>query len=73
MPGLWVQEDEKKPTPKKKPTKKKPKQKHPPKKITKALKTFWHLREAAHEGKQVLSFWANTKASLMYAKEQGYI
>ena len=42
-------------------------------KIMKAIKTFWHLREAAHERKQVLPFWANAKASLMYAKEQGYI
>lgn len=43
------------------------------KKITKAIKTFWHLKKAAHERKRVLPFWANAKASVTHAKEQGYI
>lgn len=46
---------------------------HEDEKITKAIKTFWHLREAACERKQVLPFRANAKAALMYAKEQSYI
>lgn len=42
-------------------------------KIAEAIKTFWHLREAACERMQVLPLWDNAKASLMYVKEQGCI
>lgn len=42
-------------------------------KTAEEIKTFWHLRDAACERMWVLPFWDNAKASLMYAKEQGYI